>query len=78
MGIEDIHAIFEKLSPRQVEVFVLLGKGKSSGEIAGELGISEKSVYNVRYRICQRLDLEGRGALYHLALKAQLEWGVEN
>jgi DNA-binding NarL/FixJ family response regulator len=31
MGIEDKQAIFEKLTPRQVEVFNLVGEGKTSG-----------------------------------------------
>jgi DNA-binding NarL/FixJ family response regulator len=59
MGIEDNHVIFEKLMPRQVEVFTWVGEGKTSGEIVGELGITEKTVQNHRDNIVHILDLEG-------------------
>jgi hypothetical protein len=37
--------------------------------------IIEKSVNQVRYRICQRLELDGYGALYYLTFQVQFEWG---
>jgi DNA-binding CsgD family transcriptional regulator len=73
MGIEDIHGIFEELTPRQVEIFTLVGEGKTSGEIAGELGISESTVQNHRDNIVHILDLEGYNSLYHLAIEVRFQ-----
>lgn len=69
---KNIKRVIEKLTVRQYQVFKLVGKGKTSKEIGLELGISEKTVQNIRATICAKLNLEGYGALYHLALKIRL------
>ena len=40
----ELPAVFEKLSPRQLEVARLVGKGKTNYQIACELGITENTV----------------------------------
>jgi DNA-binding CsgD family transcriptional regulator len=76
MDIEDKHVIFEKLTPRQVGVFGLVGAGKTSGEIAVELGIAESTVQNHRDNIVHILDLEGYNSLYHLAVQVHFRHGT--
>jgi len=43
-GESELPAAFEKLSPRQLEVARLVGKGKTNYQIACELGITENTV----------------------------------
>lgn len=40
----ELPAVFEKLSPRQLEVAKLVSKGKTNYQIACELGITENTV----------------------------------
>lgn len=60
--------ILKKLTPREWEVFKLVGTAKTSKEIACDLGVSEKTVQNTRYGICDKLNLNGYNALFRLAL----------
>ncbi|MGG5291624.1 response regulator [Pseudomonas shirazensis] len=43
-GESELPAVFEKLSPRQLEVAKLVSKGKTNYQIACELGITENTV----------------------------------
>jgi DNA-binding CsgD family transcriptional regulator len=52
--------ITERLSIRQLDVFWLLGKGKSNSEIASDLGLSQNTVKLHVSDILQRLDLKSR------------------
>lgn len=78
MGEDNLNNVFRKLTPRQAEIFNLVGEGKTSGEIADVIGISEKTVQNHRHTIMGILDLEGYGSLYHLALEVRLNGGGGN
>jgi RNA polymerase sigma factor (sigma-70 family) len=73
MKENELNKIAEKLTKRQFEIFELVGKGKTSKEIANELCIAENTVKNHRNKIRKELDLEGYGALYHLSLKVRLQ-----
>jgi len=73
MGEDEKYNIFEQLTPRQMQVFKLVGDGKTSGEIAERLCITEKTVQNHRSNIAAVLDLEGYGSLYYLAAQIRLK-----
>ncbi|MBL9115024.1 MAG: response regulator transcription factor [Verrucomicrobiaceae bacterium] len=64
------------LADRELEVFQLLGKGKSTKEIAHELNLGESTVETYRARIKDKLGLRTAAALYLRAgqwVRGQLE-----
>lgn len=63
------------LPARQREVLQLLGRGKSTKEIAALLGLSVKTVETHRSRLMQALGLSNINALTHYAVRHQLEAG---
>lgn len=58
------------LSRRERDVLELLASGCSNKEIAGELGVSEKTVETYRHRGCAKLGLSGRRAVFDYARRA--------
>lgn len=63
------------LSTRQREVLQLVGRGKSTKEIAALMGVSTKTVETHRLRLMQALDLNNINALIHYATRYQVESG---
>jgi DNA-binding NarL/FixJ family response regulator len=63
-----------KLADREIEVFQLLGKGRSTPEIAAQLNLGESTVETYRARIKEKLQLRSAAELY---LKAG-QWVREN
>ena len=61
------------LTHRQRQVLTLIGKGKSTKEIAQLLGVSVKTVETHRARLMQSLGLYGTNALMRTALR----WGLD-
>lgn len=61
------------LTYRQRQVLTLIGKGKSTKEIAALLGVSVKTVETHRARLMQSLGLYGTNALMRTALR----WGLD-
>jgi len=59
----------EKLSDREFEVFKLIGDGKSTREIAAQLGISAKTVDVHRGHIKEKLELKDATALVRHAVR---------
>jgi DNA-binding NarL/FixJ family response regulator len=59
----------EKLSDREFEVFQLLGRGKSTKEIAQELNLSPKTVDVHRSHLKEKLDLKDAPSLVHHAVR---------
>jgi DNA-binding CsgD family transcriptional regulator len=57
------------LSRREIEVLVLVAKGRTSREIADELSISEKTVTNHLTHIFTKANLENRAAAAAFALR---------
>jgi DNA-binding NarL/FixJ family response regulator len=57
-----------RLSPRELEVLRLIGSGRKTGEIAGQLGISGKTVETHRSRIKEKLELESSTELMMVAI----------
>lgn len=63
------------LSVRQRQVLRMLGKGKSTKEIANLLGLSVKTVETHRARTAQSLGLYGTNALMRFAIKTGMDSG---
>lgn len=63
----------EQLSDRELQIMRLMGDGCQRKEIAAELGLSVKTIESHRARMCHKLRLLGRDALYRYAatLKAR-------
>lgn len=59
-GGEPVH---EKLSPREFEIFLLLGSGKTVKEVADLLYLSPKTVSTHRARILEKTELAGNTAI---------------
>lgn len=62
----------ETLTGRQLEILVMLARGKSSKEIAFELGLSSKTVDVHRTRIMERLQLNDLASLTLYAVRKGL------
>jgi len=59
----------EKLSDREFDVFQLIGQGRSTKEIAGQLHLSHKTVAVHRGHIKEKLGLKTAGELVHHAIR---------
>ena len=57
------------LSEREKEVLILLAWGYSNKEIAGNLGLSTKTIETYRVRIGEKLGLRGRTEMVQYALR---------
>jgi two-component system, NarL family, nitrate/nitrite response regulator NarL len=65
-------SVEEKLTGRQLEILVMLARGRSSKEIAFELGLSSKTVDVHRTRIMERLELNDVASLTLYAVRKGL------
>ena len=63
---------FEQLSDRELEITLMLVRGKRVPEIAQSLNISAKTVNTYRDRMFDKLDINTDGELTHLALRYKL------
>jgi DNA-binding NarL/FixJ family response regulator len=57
-----------KLTDRELEIFQMIGKGFSSGQIAGQLNLSVKTISAHRERIKQKLNIKTSGELIRFAI----------
>ena len=57
------------LSDREMEVFELIGRGKCSSEIAGQLHLASKTVETYRSRIKEKLDFKNTTEMIYYAVK---------
>lgn len=60
------------LSPREFEIFLSIAAGKSVSQIAGELGISVKTVSNHRAHILEKLGFRGTVDIVRYAMRHHL------
>jgi len=59
----------KSLTPTEMRILKLIGREKSSKEIAGELHLSEKTVENHRSNMCKKLGITGSFVLNKWALQ---------
>ena len=64
---------FERLTPREREVFALVTLGKMNKEIAAQLGASEKTIKVHRGRVMEKMQAESLAALVRLAQAGGLD-----
>ncbi len=60
----------QALSDRELQVFELIGRGQSTKQIAGSLGVDTKTIETYRARIKDKLGLESAPAL----MRAAFQW----
>jgi two-component system invasion response regulator UvrY len=65
-------AITDLLSPREYQIFLMLGQGASVTQIANTLGLSPKTVSTHRARILEKTKLSGNTAIIRFVLEHQL------
>jgi len=70
---EERMLVFNKLSPREIEVAKLIAQGKSNREISELLYISESTVKNHISNILRKLELKDRVDIATLISRARLE-----
>jgi DNA-binding NarL/FixJ family response regulator len=83
--MEGSHSLLEKLTPRQREVLRLIGEGRSTMQIAKELGISHKTVETHRALLMNKLHTYEVAGLVRCAIRAglvkpdvQSRWGADS
>lgn len=62
----------EQLSDRELEVLCLIASGKTVGEIAVSLALSDKTISTYRRRILDKMQLSTNAELTHYAIKNKL------
>jgi len=63
---------FSDLSPREFEVFRLLAEGRSTGEIARTLSLSQKTISNYQSILKQKLEADSLAQMVRIALRRGL------
>lgn len=62
----------EQLSDRELEVLCLIASGKTVGEIAASLSLSDKTISTYRRRILDKMQLSTNAELTHYAIRNKL------
>jgi DNA-binding NarL/FixJ family response regulator len=74
IGSKVAHGGTETLTDRELQIFQLIGRGKSTREIAQELNVSVHTIDSHREHIRAKLDLRGGTELIQRAV----QWHIEN
>jgi len=77
VGLDAMHASLSRLTPRQQQILALLGQGRTSAEIAAQLGLSENTITFHRQRIRKMLGLSSEWELIHFAILVHLAANAE-
>ena len=72
VGLDAVHASLARLTPRQQTILRLIGKGRTSGEIAAKLGLTESTITFHRQRIRRLLGLTSEWELVRHAILIQV------
>ncbi|MFC1499213.1 response regulator [Verrucomicrobiota bacterium] len=64
--------IHEKLSDREYEILLLIGAGKTTRVIAGELSLSPKTVDTYRRRVLDKMHMQNNAELIQYTIRHQL------
>lgn len=67
--IEEVRTRFERLTPREVEVFDLVVQGYTSESIAAQLGIGTRTVEGYRVQIMNKMQAESVAVLVRQAIR---------
>ena len=70
--VDSQRPLHELLSDRELQVLVLLGSGRSVGDIAGELSLSVKTISTYRARILKKTGMENTAQLIKYAVQHDL------
>lgn len=70
--INSVRERFTQLTPREREVFFAVARGLRSKQIAGELGISQKTVEEYRHRIFEKMQVRSATELASVATELRL------
>lgn len=62
----------EALSDREFEVMILIASGKTVGEIAGILNLSDSTISTYRARVLEKMGMKNNAELTHYAIKNKL------
>ena len=62
----------ESLSDREFEVMELIASGKTVGEIAEQLSLSDKTISTYRARILEKMGMKTNAEITHYAIKSKL------
>jgi DNA-binding NarL/FixJ family response regulator len=62
----------EMLSDREFQVLCMIASGKTVGQIAGELGLSVKTISTYRVRILEKLQMKNNAEITRYAIKQGL------
>jgi two-component system response regulator FixJ len=67
--LDQLSAQFERLTPRQIEIFDLVAQGFTSHAIAAELGISTRTVESYRMQVMEKMQAESVAVLVRQAIR---------
>jgi len=77
--VDDLHApqrrttaFVEELTPRELQVLLLIAKERTTGEIGQDLGISENTVESHRRQLLQKLGARNSAGLVRIAMERGL------
>jgi two-component system invasion response regulator UvrY len=62
----------ERLSEREFQVLCYIASGKTVSEIAGELGLSVKTISTYRTRLLEKMEMENNAQLTYYAIQHRL------
>jgi two-component system response regulator FixJ len=66
---DELNARFERLTPREAEVFDLVTRGLTNYAVASELGISVRTVESYRAQIMEKMQADGLAMLVRQAIR---------
>ncbi len=72
IDLETFRPLHEKLSTRETEVLLYIGEGKTSSEIATQLGVGISTIATYRVRIMKKMSMKSNAALIHYVIKNEL------
>ena len=68
-GGEEVVSPFQELSPRELEIVMMILDGKRNQQMAASLSISDKTVSTYRSRALKKLDVNSTAELALLAMR---------
>jgi len=68
-NMDEEDSSLSNLSPREMEIFLLVVEGKSGAEIASTLHLTNKTVSNYLHQVKQKLNVHTSAELVHVAIQ---------